>query len=78
MKIAIVRQRYNPYGGAERFVERALSALSSEGAEVSLITRSWAGAPAGGAARLRAIRLTVVSWADVLPGTEVLPLRPRI
>ncbi len=21
MKIAIVRQRYNPYGGAERFVE---------------------------------------------------------
>ena len=48
MKIAIVRQRYNPYGGAERFVERALSALSSEGAEVSLITRSWAGAPAEG------------------------------
>lgn len=48
MKIAIVRQRYNPYGGAERFVERALSALSAEGAEVSLITRSWAGAPAEG------------------------------
>ena len=48
MKIAIVRQRYNPYGGAERFVERALAALSDEGAEVALITRSWAGAPQAG------------------------------
>jgi len=44
MKIAIVRQRYNPYGGAERFVERALGALVQEGAKVTLITRSWEGA----------------------------------
>lgn len=44
MKIAIIRQRYNPYGGAERFVERALGALVAEGAEVTLITRSWEGA----------------------------------
>ena len=44
MKIAVVRQRYNPYGGAERFVERALGALVQEGAEVTLITRSWEGA----------------------------------
>lgn len=43
MKIAIVRQSYNPYGGAERFVERALSALLAEGTEVTLITRSWNG-----------------------------------
>lgn len=48
MKIAIVRQRYNPYGGAERFVERALGALAGEGAEVTLITRSWDGAPREG------------------------------
>ena len=26
MKLAIVRQTYTPYGGAERFVERALAA----------------------------------------------------
>jgi len=45
VKIAIVRQRYNPFGGAERFVERALGALAGEGAEVTLITRSWDGAP---------------------------------
>lgn len=48
MKIAIIRQRYNPFGGAERFVERALGALAAEGAEVSLITRSWAGAVQSG------------------------------
>lgn len=50
MRIAIVRQRYNPYGGAERFVERALGALAGQGAEITLITRSWEGAaePASG------------------------------
>lgn len=52
MNIAIVRQRYNPYGGAERFVERALGALVQEGAEVTLITRSWDGAPAAGFAQI--------------------------
>jgi UDP-glucose:(heptosyl)LPS alpha-1,3-glucosyltransferase len=48
VKIAIIRQRYNPFGGAERFVERALGALAEEGAEVTLITRSWDGAPRAG------------------------------
>jgi UDP-glucose:(heptosyl)LPS alpha-1,3-glucosyltransferase len=48
VKVAIVRQRYNPFGGAERFVERALGALVAEGAEVTLITRNWDGAPRAG------------------------------
>ena len=48
MKLAIVRQRYNPYGGAERFVERALAALAGQGAEITLITRNWDGAPRAG------------------------------
>lgn len=43
MRIAIARQRYNPFGGAERFVDRALAALAREGAEVTLIARQWAG-----------------------------------
>ncbi|MEA3192967.1 MAG: UDP-glucose:(heptosyl)LPS alpha,3-glucosyltransferase [Betaproteobacteria bacterium] len=43
MKIAIVRQRYNPYGGAERFVARALPALERGGADVTLISRSAEG-----------------------------------
>ncbi len=41
MKLAIVRQKYNPYGGAERFVERALAALSDRDLSVTLITRDW-------------------------------------
>lgn len=41
MRIALVRQRYNPYGGAERFVDCALAALERAGAEVTLITRRW-------------------------------------
>jgi hypothetical protein len=27
LRLAIIRQRYTPYGGAERFVEAALEAL---------------------------------------------------
>lgn len=41
MKIAIVRQRYNPFGGAERFVERALQALEGQQVQLTLITRQW-------------------------------------
>lgn len=49
MKLAIVRQRYNPFGGAERFVERALAGLAATGADidVTLITRNWDGAMTG-------------------------------
>jgi UDP-glucose:(heptosyl)LPS alpha-1,3-glucosyltransferase len=43
MKLALVRQKYNPYGGAERFVERALAALA--GQQVTLVCREWSGAP---------------------------------
>ena len=43
MKIAIIRQRYNPFGGAERFVARAAAALAAHGASVSVIARDWAG-----------------------------------
>ncbi|MFN0160316.1 MAG: glycosyltransferase family 4 protein [Burkholderiales bacterium] len=46
MKLAIVRQTYNPHGGAERFVERALAALSAEGGvELSVIARRWQAQP---------------------------------
>jgi UDP-glucose:(heptosyl)LPS alpha-1,3-glucosyltransferase len=43
VRIALVRQRYTPYGGAERFIERALPALERAGAEVTLIGRSAEG-----------------------------------
>src|SRR5262245_56771442 len=43
VKVALVRQRYNPYGGAERFIERALPALERAGAELTLIARDAGG-----------------------------------
>ena len=43
MKLALVRQKYTPFGGAERFVERALAALRSQGTDVTIVARSWQG-----------------------------------
>lgn len=43
MRLALVRQRYTPFGGAERFVERALGALRAQGADVTIIAREWTG-----------------------------------
>jgi UDP-glucose:(heptosyl)LPS alpha-1,3-glucosyltransferase len=43
MKLAIVRQKYTPFGGAERFVERALAALRAKGVDVSVVAREWLG-----------------------------------
>ena len=49
MKLAIVRQKYTPFGGAERFVERALAALQASGTDVSIIAREWNGNNGNGA-----------------------------
>lgn len=41
MNIALIRQRYTAFGGAERFVARAMQALAGEGARLTLLTREW-------------------------------------
>ena len=41
MHITLIRQRYNPYGGAERFLSRALGALDNADIKVSLVARDW-------------------------------------
>ncbi|OGA16866.1 MAG: hypothetical protein A3G25_20330 [Betaproteobacteria bacterium RIFCSPLOWO2_12_FULL_63_13] len=43
MRIALIRQRYNPYGGAERFVARALGVLKRQGVAVTVLARDWEG-----------------------------------
>lgn len=53
MKLAIVRQKYTPFGGAERFVERALAALKARGVDVSIVAREWQGDASGGVQCLR-------------------------
>jgi UDP-glucose:(heptosyl)LPS alpha-1,3-glucosyltransferase len=45
VRIALLRQRYNPYGGAERFIERAIVALGGDVA-LSVYAREWSGSAA--------------------------------
>lgn len=40
-RIALIRARYTPFGGAERFVDHAVTALRNNGAAVTLVTRQW-------------------------------------
>jgi UDP-glucose:(heptosyl)LPS alpha-1,3-glucosyltransferase len=41
MKIAFIRARYNPFGGAERFLNSAAEALVAQGSSPVIITRDW-------------------------------------
>jgi UDP-glucose:(heptosyl)LPS alpha-1,3-glucosyltransferase len=41
MRIALIRQRYTPFGGAERFLEGALEALLERNVAITLYTREW-------------------------------------
>jgi UDP-glucose:(heptosyl)LPS alpha-1,3-glucosyltransferase len=43
VKLAIVRQRFNPFGGAERVISRVLPVLEKTGTDVTLITRNAEG-----------------------------------
>jgi UDP-glucose:(heptosyl)LPS alpha-1,3-glucosyltransferase len=45
IRLALVRQRYNPFGGAERFVATTLEALAKRDLDLSLtlVTRHWTG-----------------------------------
>jgi UDP-glucose:(heptosyl)LPS alpha-1,3-glucosyltransferase len=52
MQLVLIRQRYTPYGGAERFVERALDALAARGVTIRLLTRKW---PPGTDARVQPV-----------------------
>ncbi|HET9651136.1 MAG TPA: glycosyltransferase family 4 protein [Usitatibacter sp.] len=39
--VALVRSRYDPAGGAERFVQTAIRALRGRGASLTIVTRHW-------------------------------------
>jgi UDP-glucose:(heptosyl)LPS alpha-1,3-glucosyltransferase len=51
MRLAVIRQRYTPFGGAERFLDNALDALIEHGVAVTLYTRAWHATPADGIER---------------------------
>lgn len=52
MRLAVVRKRFNPYGGAERFIATAAGALIARGVEVSVITEGWDGGDVEGLTRV--------------------------
>ncbi len=62
MRIALIRQRYVPSGGAERVLDRFLAHLVSAGHEVHLVTTAWRGG-AGPS--------VVLHRVPVLPGLSV-------
>ena len=47
MKVALVRHRYSPHGGAERYMDTLSAALSDAGAQVRILCASWDGSSAG-------------------------------
>jgi UDP-glucose:(heptosyl)LPS alpha-1,3-glucosyltransferase len=65
MRLALIRQRYTPYGGAERFIEGALEALLERNVAITLYTANGR-------------RRTYSSWSPylrpVLPGQPVARL----
>ena len=40
-RVALVRGRYDPAGGAERFVQDALAVLREQGAAITIVARRW-------------------------------------
>ncbi len=41
IRVALVRAKYNPFGGAERFVENAVAALQANNVSLTVLTRQW-------------------------------------
>ncbi|HEX8741484.1 MAG TPA: glycosyltransferase family 4 protein [Casimicrobiaceae bacterium] len=41
LRLAVIRQRYTPFGGAERFLDLALEALAQRGVAVTVYARAW-------------------------------------
>lgn len=66
MKIALIRQKYTPFGGAERYMARLVEGLAAEGHEVHILAATW---DAGGEAAVTLHRVPIVKrpgWLKAL------------
>lgn len=63
MKIALIRYKYDPFGGAERFTQALVERLAARGAEVHLYARKWSGPPSGD---IELHRVGGPSWPAIL------------
>jgi UDP-glucose:(heptosyl)LPS alpha-1,3-glucosyltransferase len=81
MRVALVRYRYSPHGGAERYLDTLCAGLSAAGAEVRILCASWDGASAGqvgvervsvprkpASLRLFLFARAIRAWAENHPG----------
>ncbi|UFS68645.1 glycosyltransferase family 4 protein [Geomonas sp. RF6] len=59
MKIALIRQKYTPFGGAERYMARLVDGLCAAGHEVHVLAAKW---EAGGSAAVTVHRVPVVKF----------------
>ncbi|MEO5366373.1 MAG: glycosyltransferase family 4 protein [Magnetococcus sp. WYHC-3] len=58
LRLALIRQRYTDFGGAERFVAAAAAALGRQGVAVTVITRNWPHGRGGARVELNPFHLT--------------------
>lgn len=66
MKIALIRQKYTPFGGAERYMARLVERLLADGHEVHIFTSQW-DADAGAAVTLHRVPvIRASSWLRAL------------
>ena len=63
MKIAFIRYRYDPFGGAERFTQALAQRLAAKGAEIHLYAREWSAPPSAG---VMMHRVGGPSWPSLL------------
>lgn len=56
MRIALIRQKYTPFGGAERYMARLVEGLAAAGHEVHILAAQW---DAGGDARVTLHRVPI-------------------
>lgn len=57
-ELIIVRQRYTPYGGAERFISRMLERLAENGLRIRVLCREWSGDGTAEVTRLPLLSIT--------------------
>lgn len=70
MRLAIVRKRFDPFGGAERFIVTAAGALIARGVDVTVVTESWQGGEVEGLGRLVLSRSRGLGRAGKLAGFQ--------
>lgn len=64
MRLTIIRRRYNPFGGAERFIEGITPRLAERGIITTIIAEDWRGARGvhGGGGTTSVIRVKSSGW----------------